>query len=75
MWPFVNSILHECLDTFAPICSVQCKKSHHPTPSLLSVIKQKKQAKTKANRIKSDEDVLPYKHLKNYLNILVGRPK
>ena len=55
MWSFVSSILHECLDTFAPVCSVQGRKSHCPTPwltpSLLSAIKQKKQAKRKAQKL------------------------
>ena len=66
MWSFVSSILHECLDVFAPVCSVQSRKSHRPTPwltpSLLSAIKQKKQAKRKAQQTNSDEDVLLYCH-------------
>ena len=79
MWSFVSSILHECLDAFAPVCSVQSRKSHRSTPwltqSLLSAIKQKKQAKRKAQQTNSDEDVLLYRQLKNNLKCLVREAK
>ena len=55
MWSFFSFILHECLDTFALIYSVQCKKSRRwLMPSLVSA-KQKKQAKRKAEQTKNDE--------------------
>ena len=79
MWSFGSSILHECLDTFVPVCSVQSMRSDRPTPwltpSLLSAIKQKKQAKRKAQQTNSDEDVLLYKQLKNNLKCLVQEAK
>jgi len=79
MWCFISCILHECLDQFAPLHSVQCKKSHRPTPwltpSLLSAIKQKKQVKRKAEHTKNDEDVLLYKKLKNHLKCLIREAK
>ena len=49
MWSFITSILHNCLDTFAPLHSAVCKRSHHPTPwltsSLLAAIKQKQKGR------------------------------
>ena len=32
MWSFITSALHECLDIFAPLHPVVCKKSRRPTP-------------------------------------------
>ena len=79
MWSFINSILCECLDMFAPLHSVVCKRSRHPTPwltpSLLSAIKQKKQAKRKAEQSNDDADIQLYKRLKNQLKHLVNEAK
>ena len=79
MWSFIVSVLHECLDTFAPLHSTVCKRSRRPTPwltpSLLSAIKQKKQAKHRAERCNDDAAVQLYKHLKNKLKHLVNEAK
>ena len=71
MWSFITSVLHECLDMFAPLPPVVCKRSRRPTPwlspSLLSAIKQKKQAKCRAEHSNVIADIQEYKCLKNQL--------
>ena len=79
MWSFITSTLHECLDIFAPLHPVVCKKSRRPTPwltpPLLSAIKRKKQAKRRAEYSKDIADVQLYKRLKNQLKHLVNEAK
>ena len=64
---------------FAPLHSTVCKRSRRPspwlTPSLLSTIKQKKQAKRQAEWCNDDAAVQLYKHLKNKLKHLVNEAK
>ena len=61
---FFNSILQECLDTFAPLHPVVCKRSHRPTPWMASVLQDaihaKAQAKRKADIFMSDSDITFY---------------
>lgn len=79
MWSFISSVLHECLDMFALLHPVVCKRSRRPTPwltpSLLSAIKQKKQAKRRAEWSNDDADIQLYKCLKNQLKHLVNAAK
>ena len=76
---FLNSILQECLDTFAPLHPVASKRSRRPTPWMTSVLKDairaKAQAKRKANISESDSDIAFYKQLKNKLKHLVHEDK
>ena len=80
MWSFFYGVLHDCLNTFAPAKSINCKTRFHcPTPwlspSLLLDIKKKHQARRKAEKTGSDDDVLYYKKLKNRLKHLVREAK
>jgi len=70
MWHFFSS---DCLDTFAPLHSVVCKQSHHPTPwltpALWDTICRKAHGKRKAM---NDSNITVYKQLNNKLKHLVS---
>ena len=74
MWDFFVSILYQCLDTYAPSCTVPVKYSRRPTPwmtsDLLVIIKQKLKAKKRAESSGLDADFLYYRQLKNRLKAL-----
>ena len=79
MWEFFITILLHCLDQYAPRHTVVCKHSHRPTPwltpALSSAIKQKKQAKRRADSTANDADIALYKKLKNQLKCHVREAK
>lgn len=62
MWVFFISILHKYLNTYAPLHTTASKRSncHTPwiTPFLLSAIKQKRQAKRKADSTTMAPDIV-----------------
>ena len=76
MWLFITSVLYECLDMFAPLHLIVCKRPHHPTPWLIPpAIKRKKQAKRRAECSNDDADVQLCKCLKNQLKHFVNEAK
>ena len=68
MWEFFSTILQCCLDQYAPCHTVVSKHSHHPTPWLTPALssaiklKQKKQAKRRADSTANDAGIALYKN-------------
>lgn len=72
-------ILKHCLDQYAPCHTVVSRYSHHPTPWLIqalsSAIKQKMQAKQRADSTMNDADITLYKKMKNQLKYHIHEAK
>ena len=80
MWSFFQGILLDCLESFAPVKTVNCNGSRHrPAPwlssSLLEAIRRKQRAKRKAELSGDSNDLMDYKQLKNYLKICTRQAK